>query len=218
MSNSHSGSNLNLADKYTALRQTLKDSEAYRRYGRHKSGQAESRTRKVRPQARSGKSEQLETSSSASIDPEKTPVADDLAVTTSSTAKLKLTANPTTTTTTTNGTDTVLDDPAILEREAKRKEIQSLIQKYAALDDIYGKGSTTADAIASKYQKSRNKKAAAAAALNNNNEEEEVEVVDEDDFVVVEQPALTTTLTTTVASKRLDKKAPIVSLGRGGSR
>ncbi|XP_077284646.1 CDC like kinase darkener of apricot isoform X2 [Arctopsyche grandis] len=35
---------------------------------------------------------------------------------------------------------TPIADPAVLERETRRKEIQSLIMKYSALDEIYGKG------------------------------------------------------------------------------
>ena len=80
--------------------------DAQRRYGRHKSGHAETRNRRERPRARHGKSEQPD----RSIDPEKTP-------------------------TITNNKSAVAaqdDDPAIVEREAKRKEILGLIMKYAA--------------------------------------------------------------------------------------
>ncbi|XP_076301261.1 CDC like kinase darkener of apricot [Lasioglossum baleicum] len=139
--------------------------ESYRRYGRHKSGLAETWTRKVRPY-RNGKSEQLESSSTAlrstrpikletnterndtknDADPDKTPtgsVAHEV------------------------GVDAVLtideDDPVILERATKRKEIQSLIMKYAAMEETYSQlaaGGTikmrpsTTDIIASKYRKS----------------------------------------------------------------
>lgn len=51
-------------------------------------------------------------------------------------------------------------DPAISEREAKRKEIQSLIMKYTALEDSRRRGSvkaSAADVIASKYRKNRAK-------------------------------------------------------------
>jgi hypothetical protein len=42
------------------------------------------------------------------------------------------------------------------ERENKRKEIQSLIQKYAQLDDFYGKGTDTKEAKADKEVKEEN--------------------------------------------------------------
>lgn len=157
-------------------RQTLLTSETYRRYGRHKSGHVETRTRKVRPY-RNGKSEQLEPSSTAlrlarpmkldsmkerrndRLDPDKTP--------TSSVAREN------------DVQETVDDtDPAIVEREAKRKEIQSLIMKYAAMEDTYSQLAaggqvkmrpSTADIIASKYRKdihqSERKDAAKTAAV-----------------------------------------------------
>nr|KAF7432021.1 hypothetical protein H0235_004945 [Vespula pensylvanica] len=154
----------------TSDRQTLLSSEAYRRYGRHKSGHAETRSRKVRPH-RNGKSEQLDCRSTSLrslarpnrveplslvagkevlSDPEKTPtgggIADD--------AIPK--HEP-------NYDDNEEVDPAISERAAKRKEIQSLIMKYAAMDEAYselatggGQGNakpSTTDIIASKYKK-----------------------------------------------------------------
>lgn len=70
------------------------------------------------------------------IDPERTPIA--------------------------NGIENDVDnDPVLREREARRKEIQSLILKYAALDEAYNKFTnngekqeqSTADKIANKYQK-----------------------------------------------------------------
>ncbi|OXU22087.1 hypothetical protein TSAR_000483 [Trichomalopsis sarcophagae] len=151
---------------------------SYRRYGRHKSGQSETRTRKVRPQTRHGKSEQPETSTaSSSIDPEKTPLIEE------PDEMPKLSKKPVIV------DDSADDDPAIAEREAKRKEIQSLIAKYAALDDIYGKSTT--DAIASKYQKRKDRE---TNLLGNNVEDE----LDEDDFVVVPD-----------TTRRLGKKAPL---------
>jgi len=143
--------------------QILLSSDAYRRYGRHKSGHAETRNRKVRPH-RNGKSEQLETNSTSlrltrpikiepfvdgeevAIDPDKTPIAntdnENVAINIASTE----------------------EDPAISDRAAKRKEIQSLILKYAAMEDTYsqlasGKQATnarpsTTDLIAHKYRKS----------------------------------------------------------------
>ncbi|XP_051170306.1 dual specificity protein kinase CLK2 isoform X1 [Leptopilina boulardi] len=61
-----------------------------------------------------------------------------------------------------NGIENDVDnDPVLREREARRKEIQSLIMKYAALDEAYNKFAnsgekqeqSTTDKIASKYQK-----------------------------------------------------------------
>ncbi|XP_015588385.1 serine/threonine-protein kinase Doa isoform X2 [Cephus cinctus] len=137
----------------TVERQSLVNSEAYRRYGRHKSGHAETRSRKVRPH-RSGKSEQLEGAAAGNfrlrpieidptctrepMDPEKTPTGSCAA----------------------NIADEA--DQAVSEREAKRKEIQSLIMKYAAIDEAYAQSGggnatpaqpSTADLIASKYQR-----------------------------------------------------------------
>lgn len=166
--NSNSNSNLSLLHenpKYSSRdNHDFDDGPAYRRYGRHKSGHAESRTRKVRPQARQGKSEQPpETNTTATnSDPDKTPLAEEQQQT--------------------EKEEQPSDDPAIAEREAKRKEIESLIQKYAALDEIYAK--SAADAIASKYQK----KSKVNNANNNNvgdaaNHEDEID----DDFVLVKK-------------------------------
>ncbi|XP_018051747.1 PREDICTED: dual specificity protein kinase CLK2 isoform X2 [Atta colombica] len=156
-------------------RQTLLNSEAYRRYGRHKSGHAETRNRKVRPH-RNGKSEQLEASTSLRlsrpakiepltfvdskeimVDPDKTPVAN------SNMENLNDVAQ--------NGMrnecypyDALTEDvdPVISDRVAKRKEIQGLILKYAAMEDTYSQLAaggqanvlpSTTDLIASKYKK-----------------------------------------------------------------
>lgn len=153
-------------------RQTLLNSEAYRRYGRHKSGHAETRSRKVRPH-RNGKSEQLEAHSTSlrlsrpvkiepltftdgeeiTVDPDKTPVANSNADSLGDVAPLSVVRNAL--------TDDV--DPAISARAAKRKEIQSLILKYAAMEDTYSQLAaggqanahpSTTDLIASKYRKS----------------------------------------------------------------
>ncbi|KAK2588301.1 hypothetical protein KPH14_004319 [Odynerus spinipes] len=160
----------------TSDRQTLLSSEAYRRYGRHKSGHAESRSRKVRPH-RSGKSEQLDGKSTSlrSVarpgrleplsliasgkelisDPEKTPTG--TAIEGPSSTKDNATNNN-------NNNNNEEVDPAISERAAKRKEIQSLIMKYAAMDEAYselatgGQGNakpSTTDIIASKYKKNQ---------------------------------------------------------------
>jgi len=155
-------------------RQTLLNSEAYRRYGRHKSGHAETRNRKVRPH-RNGKSEQLEARSTSlrlsrpikiesltftdgkeiTVDPDKTPVAN------SNAEKFNDVAQNVTR----NANDALTEnvDPAISDRAAKRKEIQSLILKYAAMEDTYSQLAasgqanvrpSTTDLIASKYRKS----------------------------------------------------------------
>lgn len=143
--------------------QILLSSDAYRRYGRHKSGHAETRSRKVRPR-RNGKSEQLETHSSSlrlprpikidrtaddeevAMDPDKTPIAN--------TDNENVVQNIASTE----------EDPAISDRAAKRKEIQSLILKYAAMEDTYSQLASakqatnvrpsTTDLIANKYRKS----------------------------------------------------------------
>ena len=194
---------------HRADRHLVTNSEAYKHYGRHKSGHADSRRTKVRPPNRSGKSEQIEGTSLGlrsrkpgdeeamsskgferketdrrdfdrheldrrefyrqdldrkefvrkeldrkeldrnkfvrkeldrkeldRLDPEKTPTG--------------------------NGIQEEEEtDPVLREREARRKEIQSLILKYAALDEAYGKFTndgekqelSAADKIASKYQK-----------------------------------------------------------------
>lgn len=207
--NSHSGSNsLSSTDKYSSLHQLsnldTSSGGGYRRFGRHKSGHAESRTRKVRPQARQGKSEQPEpTAVASSPDPERTPLAEELQ---QEAASLRRRKQPPVEVAVATNSETD-DDPVIAEREAKRKEIQSLIMKYAALDDIYGK--STADAIASKYQRKNKSRHDSSSNLNvinnnnNNNNEDEIDQVDEDDFVVVSESA-----------KRLGKKVPIVSSPR----
>lgn len=147
---------------------SLLNSDTYKRYGRHKSGHAETRTRKVRPY-RNGKSEQLESSSTAlrltrpmkvesltpkeknEEDPDKTP--------TSSMIKETVTNDNITVAT----VEIEESDPAISERAAKRKEIQSLILKYAAMEETYSQLAaggqvkmrpSTTDKIASKYKKS----------------------------------------------------------------
>ncbi|XP_011159153.2 probable dual specificity protein kinase madd-3 isoform X1 [Solenopsis invicta] len=155
-------------------RQTLLNSEAYRRYGRHKSGHAETRSRKVRPH-RNGKSEQLEAHSTSlrlsrpvkiepltfadgkaiAIDPDKTPVANSNTEDLSNVAQ-NVTGNAYEALTADN-------DPTISDRAAKRKEIQNLILKYAAMEDTYSQLAaggqanvcpSTTDLIASKYRKS----------------------------------------------------------------
>lgn len=148
-------------------RQTLLNSEAYRRYGRHKSGHAETRTRKVRPH-RSGKSEQLEGYSTA-LRLARPTKGDPLTVG----LKSEPAADPDKTPTNTGNCENAVDalqtidadenDPTISERAAKRKEIQSLIMKYAAMEDAYSELAasaqaktrpSTTDIIASKYRKS----------------------------------------------------------------
>ena len=154
-------------------RKQLGNSEAYRRYGRHKSGHAETRNRKVRPIHRQGKSEQLDDSTSTGNKllrnrPHVTLASTD----TSSQILLDLDKTPTII-----GNDVLVtipnvdNDEAITEREAKRKEIQTLIMKYAAIDEAYansgGSGGeqkpSTADIIASKYQRNGAQKSVARA-------------------------------------------------------
>ncbi|XP_029673926.1 serine/threonine-protein kinase Doa isoform X1 [Formica exsecta] len=143
----------------------LLNSEAYHHYGRHKSGHAETRSRKVRPH-RKGKSEQLEAHSTylrlsrpikiepfeddeeVAVDPDKTPIANSNTDNESVAKNIALTA----------------EDPAISDRAVKRKEIQSLILKYAAMEDTYSQLASagqatnvrpsTTDLIASKYRRS----------------------------------------------------------------
>ncbi|KAL0106161.1 hypothetical protein PUN28_016113 [Cardiocondyla obscurior] len=153
-------------------RHTLLNSEAYRRYGRHKSGHAETRNRKVRPH-RNGKSEQLEATSlrlsrpvkvesfaagkEITVDPDKTPVANSNTEGFGDVVSTAITRN--------TGYEALTEsvDPTISDRAAKRKEIQSLILKYAAMEDTYSQlaagGQTnarpsTTELIASKYRKS----------------------------------------------------------------
>ncbi|XP_076678625.1 CDC like kinase darkener of apricot isoform X2 [Andrena cerasifolii] len=164
---------------HRADRQALLTSDSYRRYGRHKSGHAETHTRKVRPY-RNGKSEQLESRSAAlrlarpmkvdasagkgraddASDPEKTPTSS---------------VNPEKDAAQAIGHEDT--DPAVTERAAKRKEIQSLIMKYAAMEETYSQLAaggqvkmrpSTTDIIASKYRKdiqSERKDAAKGAAV-----------------------------------------------------
>ncbi|KAI4489774.1 hypothetical protein M0804_003956 [Polistes exclamans] len=184
----------------TSDRQTLLGSEAYRHYGRHKSGHAETRSRKVRPH-RNGKSEQLDCKSTSSLrslarpsrveplslvagkevlnDPEKTPTDDGGVVAAASNSAAgdcitivndAISKNELKKTEVNEQEEEV--DPAISERAAKRKEIQSLIMKYAAMDEAFSEIATTGggknakpsttDIIASKYKKnthcSNNKK------------------------------------------------------------
>ncbi|KAL6260184.1 hypothetical protein P5V15_007718 [Pogonomyrmex californicus] len=159
-------------------RQILLSSEAYRRYGRHKSGHAETRSRKVRPH-RNGKSEQLEARSTSlrlsrpvkiepltdkgkeiAVDPDRTPVANSSDVENLNDIARNVTCNAL--------YDALTeDDPAISDRVAKRKEIQSLILKYAAMEDTYSQLAaggqanvrpSTTDLIASKYRKGNHRK------------------------------------------------------------
>ncbi|XP_053976852.1 serine/threonine-protein kinase Doa isoform X1 [Hylaeus volcanicus] len=148
-------------------RDTLLNSESYRRYGRHKSGHAETGTLKVRPY-RNGKSEQLEPSSTAMrllarrakaktakqtvVDPDKTPTGSD----NSADVALQTVGSV--------GTARLVESDSDRGIGAeRRKEIQSLILKYATMEETYsqlaasGQGRTrpsTTDIIASKYRKS----------------------------------------------------------------
>lgn len=171
---------------------SLLNSDTCRRYGRHKSGHAETRTRKVRPY-RNGKSEQLESSSAAALRLARPMKVESL------TSKARNDEDPDKTPTSSVHGDNASDncvlptsvdteeetDPAISERAAKRKEIESLILKYAAMEETYaqlagGGGQakirpSTTDIIASKYRKSAHqserkdalKSAMAASVVNN---------------------------------------------------
>ncbi|XP_017883302.1 serine/threonine-protein kinase Doa isoform X1 [Ceratina calcarata] len=166
-------------------KQALLNSDTYRRYGRHKSGHAETRTRKVRPY-RNGKSEQLDSvalklsrsgkdalaskEGTKNDDPDKTP-----------TGSVTKENNNNNNNTILQATDTDETDPAISERAAKRKEIQSLILKYAAMEETYSELAaggqvkmrpSTTDIIARKYRKNErtnaSKSALDASVVNNN--------------------------------------------------
>ncbi|XP_014478973.1 PREDICTED: dual specificity protein kinase CLK4 isoform X2 [Dinoponera quadriceps] len=160
-------------------RHTLLNSEGYRRYGRHKSGHVETRSRKVRPH-RNGKSEQLEAhstslrlsrpgkidpltlagsgkSSQVVVDRDKTPLVE---------GGVQVYPDMVLNDMVPCAHDVLVEDeedPSISDRAAKRKEIQSLILKYAAMEDTYSQLAsggqanarpTTTDIIASKYRKS----------------------------------------------------------------
>ncbi|XP_032687860.1 uncharacterized protein LOC116852012 isoform X2 [Odontomachus brunneus] len=157
-------------------RHNLLNSETYRRYGRHKSGHAETRSRKVRPH-RNGKSEQLEAystslrlsrpvrvdpstfidNSQVTIDRDKTPIVNSNAqIIPENMVQSDIVQ-------TAHDALTEDEDPTISDRAAKRKEIQSLILKYAAMEDAYSQLAaggqanvqpSTTDIIASKYRKS----------------------------------------------------------------
>ncbi|XP_031829521.1 CDC like kinase darkener of apricot isoform X2 [Nomia melanderi] len=155
----------------------LSNTDTYRRYGRHKSGHAETRTRKVRPY-RNGKSEQLESSSTALRLTR--PMKVDALTSTEANDPVDPDKTPTGSMTHEVGVDAVLtvdeeDDPAISERAAKRKEIQSLILKYAAMEETYSQLAaggkikmrpSTTDIIASKYRKSIHRNERKDAAKN----------------------------------------------------
>ncbi|XP_014236564.1 probable serine/threonine-protein kinase dyrk2 isoform X1 [Trichogramma pretiosum] len=232
--NSHSASTdpyFVSAEKYAALRSSLQHSDSMRRRGRHKSGHADSsqtgshqqqqhqQTGRPWPRSRQGKSEQPSArrrqSSTSSNDPEKTPM-----LPTAESPISEKQEQPSKATTPTNPplvstmdlTD-LPDDPAIIEREAKRKEIQSLIQKYAAIDALYDK--SAADAIASKYQKKKTTDTESNATADPapvpdkapllpvkvakpNNDDDGIDLI-EDDFVMVSEIKL----------KRPARKQPI---------
>ncbi|XP_034943238.1 dual specificity protein kinase CLK2 isoform X2 [Chelonus insularis] len=122
------------------------NSENYRRYGRHKSGQNEVKSRKVRPN-RSGKSEQIDTSRL------KKQTSQEL---TSNNNELDKTLP--------QKTVDIEEDPIVTERATKRKEIQTLIEKYSTIEEAYGNSGANVDVkpsaaeiIAYKYQKNAGK-------------------------------------------------------------
>ncbi|XP_012260491.2 dual specificity protein kinase CLK3 isoform X1 [Athalia rosae] len=152
-------------------RRSLLSSESFRRYGRHKSGHADSRpSRKVRPH-RTGRSEQADRTPGMR---QLRPVEFDPRSIEQRSAEILDPVDPDRTPTATVDDVATAADLAVSEREAKRKEIQSLILKYAALDDVpvtpaaAAEGSSvndtklkqpqqqpisTTDLIASKYQR-----------------------------------------------------------------
>lgn len=210
----------------TSARTFQIDKTPYHQYSRHKSGNSESRRLKNRPN-RSGKSEQLEgTSSQALRESRKTIDVDtktskalmrkDFArkelemrefvrkeLDKQETARKELEKedflrkelnknnnnnnnnnndddDPEKTPIANNGIENDVDnDPVLREREARRKEIQSLILKYAALDEAYNKfgnsgekeEQSTADKIASKYQKNNLRNENKIANTSNNDAE-----------------------------------------------
>lgn len=124
-----------------------------RHYGRHKSGLSESRGRHERARNRHGKSEEppavnnLNTLNNNNNDPPTPTDGISSALITSAAALAILGGN--------GVLASAEDDPAIAEREAKRKEIQGLIMKYTDIEELSNNGPvmTKSDAIASKYQK-----------------------------------------------------------------
>ncbi|XP_043475600.1 dual specificity protein kinase CLK3 isoform X1 [Leptopilina heterotoma] len=208
----------------TSTRTFQIDKTPYHQYGRHKSGNSESRRYKNRPN-RSGKSEQLEGTSHPLRESRKTIDVDtktskalmrkDFArkelemrefvrkeLDKQETARKELEKeeflrkelnknnnnnnnddvddDPEKTPIANNGIENDVDnDPVLREREARRKEIQSLILKYAALDEVYNKfgnsgekeEQSTADKIASKYQKNNLRNENKIANTSNNDAE-----------------------------------------------
>ncbi|XP_043284830.1 dual specificity protein kinase CLK2 isoform X2 [Venturia canescens] len=149
-------------------RQALVNSEAYRRYGRHKSGHAETRNRKVRPLHRSGKSEQPDSSSTTSQISRSRNYPGDGTTRKSPDKRENNKVDCDKTPIVVNEITSVKDlpnDEALTEREAKRKEIQTLIAKYSAIDEASGSANgsaveqkpSTADIIASKYRRNTSK-------------------------------------------------------------
>ncbi|XP_071055752.1 serine/threonine-protein kinase Doa isoform X1 [Onthophagus taurus] len=140
---------------------------------RHKSttsnsGQAELRPRRSSKPIRSGKSECNEKRKpSLKLCPVEMPPLDDIRTTpVPPVVPAAITANLSPLTLDDEATPTPSmppQDPVLSEREAKRKEIQNLIMKYSALDEVYNKKSTqpgvhksAAAAIAQKYHPVRN--------------------------------------------------------------
>lgn len=125
-----------------------RESAAYR--VRHRTNHSELRPRRSsKPQHRSGKSEAPERKASLKLQAVEIPFNDDtrLDVTTKSPEDDETTPTPST---------VVASPDSISEREAKRKEIQSLIMKYSALDEAYNRGkegatTSAAATIAQKY-------------------------------------------------------------------
>lgn len=120
---------------------------------RHRSNHSELRPRRSSKPQRTGKSELPERKASiAKLHPVEIPLGDDGPVPVHApTAKATLTVPDDDEETTPTPTAAGVPD-AVSEREAKRKEIQSLIMKYSALDEAYNRTNASAAAtIAQKY-------------------------------------------------------------------
>lgn len=127
---------------------------------RHRSNHSELRPRRSSKPQRTGKSEASEGKSSITkLHPVEIPLTDDGPVpvhapTTKTTVAVPAVVSDDETTPTPGG---AASPDALSEREAKRKEIQSLIMKYSALDEAYNRSNATAAptsaaaAIAQKY-------------------------------------------------------------------
>lgn len=102
---------------------------------RHRSNHSELRPRRSAKPQRTGKSEYAERKNSTKLCPVEIPPIDDVPSTKVKTPKPIYGHDD-------DATPTPSIPDPISEREAKRKEIQSLIMKYSALDDVYNRATT----------------------------------------------------------------------------